>query len=316
MKRILLAAGLAVMLHGLLWSLGTRLLPDTPLKRARPLEVTLTLSAVQSSEKKTEPQGYIPAPAAPQVAEESPPAEKKAEKRPDKKSRKEKTKAPEKAAETRPVPPTPAPVKKPTQTVQKTKRRQKKLSSRPKKASAAPKMAVQVKKEKTKPELEAMDKVKSSTPVSKKDAAEDSMAQLSPEVTEPTEDASSPPYGRSAFDHIPDEPWWGRKKEPSPVRSRTPSSTIKEATPDYRSNPVPPYPSRARRRGYEGTVTLKVLVDREGRVAELMVHDTSGYRMLDRAALRAVRDWRFIPGMRGNETIEMWVMVPVRFELH
>lgn len=299
------------MLHGLLWSLGTRLLPDSPLKRARPLELTLRLSAVPSPEETGKPQGNTPVPAAPRIEEEPPLVEKQPEKRPEKKPRREEIKAPKKTADPRPVQP---PVKKPPQPAHKVRRHPERPPSRPKKTEAAPQMTVGEEKAREKPESEPADRMEASTPVSDEDAVKGSMVSSPPEVTGPDRDASKPSHG--VFDGILEEQWWGEKKEAPPVRPGTSASTVQTARPDYQSNPAPPYPSRARRRGYEGTVTLKVLVDREGRVADLKVHDTSGYGMLDRAALRAVRDWRFIPGKKGDEHIEMWVMVPVRFELH
>ncbi len=314
MKRILLAAGIAVMLHGFLWSLGARLLPDTPLKRARPLELTLRLSAVPSPEEAVKPEGNPPVPAGSRIEKKPPPVEKQTEKSPDKKPRSAETKAPEKTAGSRAVPPTPTPVKKPPQAAHETERHPEISPSRPKKTEAPPQMTVQEKKAREKPESGPADRVEAPAPVSDKDAVKDSMVPSPPEVTVPDKDASTPAHG--VFDEILNEQWRRAKKAAPRVQPGTSASTVKAAKPDYQSNPVPPYPSRARRRGYEGTVMLKVLVDQEGRVADLKVHDTSGYRMLDRAALRAVRDWRFIPGARGNEKIEMWVMVPVRFELH
>ena len=81
-------------------------------------------------------------------------------------------------------------------------------------------------------------------------------------------------------------------------------------------NPAPPYPVLARRRGYEGLVLLEVLVTREGRVAELRVKKSSGYKVLDRAAVKAVKNWLFEPGVKNGTTIDMWVEVPVRFRLN
>ena len=45
-----------------------------------------------------------------------------------------------------------------------------------------------------------------------------------------------------------------------------PPIPVHEATPLYRQNPVPEYPLIARKRGYQGTVVLEVLVTREGKV--------------------------------------------------
>jgi periplasmic protein TonB len=90
---------------------------------------------------------------------------------------------------------------------------------------------------------------------------------------------------------------------------------IREARPLYRSNPPPDYPALARRRGYQGNVVLEVLVAADGNVIELHVLSSSGYPILDRAAASSVKHWTFEPGMRGQEKVEMWVRVPIRFEL-
>ena len=94
-----------------------------------------------------------------------------------------------------------------------------------------------------------------------------------------------------------------------------PPIRVREASPLYRENPVPEYPLIARKRGYQGTVVLEVLVNREGRVKELTLSASSGYSVLDQAALASVRTWLFEPGMRGGEKVDMWVKVPVRFRL-
>ena len=94
-----------------------------------------------------------------------------------------------------------------------------------------------------------------------------------------------------------------------------PSILVREATPLYRRNPSPEYPMFSRKRGHQGTVVLEVLVSREGRVKELSLSASSGYSLLDQAALTSVKTWLFDPGTRGGETVEMWVKVPVRFQL-
>jgi protein TonB len=93
-------------------------------------------------------------------------------------------------------------------------------------------------------------------------------------------------------------------------------SVLREAVPLYRINPAPKYPRIARRRGYQGTVVLEVLVDRNGRVGDLRVYATSGHSILDKAAMDSVEDWQFKPGMKGDQKVEMWVRIPVRFQLN
>jgi len=102
----------------------------------------------------------------------------------------------------------------------------------------------------------------------------------------------------------------GKEDEPVPGKQ-----IIREARPLYRSNPPPKYPAVARRRGFQGNVNLEVLVGPIGNVLDLRVLSSSGYPILDRAAETAVKNWTFEPGMRGQEKVEMWVRVPIRFEL-
>jgi protein TonB len=83
----------------------------------------------------------------------------------------------------------------------------------------------------------------------------------------------------------------------------------------YLRNPPPRYPLAARRAGDQGTVTLKVLVSREGMAARVDVEKTSGSIHLDSAALETVKTWRFAPARRGAEPIESWVLVPIVFRL-
>jgi len=109
------------------------------------------------------------------------------------------------------------------------------------------------------------------------------------------------------------------------VQSKSPLADVKtaassgpkvvSASPAYATNPRPKYPRVARRRGYEGVVLLKVLVDHEGRADDVLVLKSSGHKMLDRSALKAVKNWVFKPGTVDGKPMEMWVQVPVRFEL-
>jgi len=91
--------------------------------------------------------------------------------------------------------------------------------------------------------------------------------------------------------------------------------TLQMAYPRYQLNTPPTYPGLARKRGQEGTVILQVLVNREGRVDDLKIDTSSNLTLLDRAAVTAVRKWSFEPGRRGEESVPMWVRVPVTFKL-
>jgi protein TonB len=91
--------------------------------------------------------------------------------------------------------------------------------------------------------------------------------------------------------------------------------TTTVAAPNYKENHAPKYPLVARRRNYEGTVLLDVLVSKKGMVDSIRLAESSGHQVLDRAAVKAVRAWAFHPGKKGDEPVAMWVTVPVRFQL-
>jgi periplasmic protein TonB len=93
------------------------------------------------------------------------------------------------------------------------------------------------------------------------------------------------------------------------------TTVLTEAIPLYRDNPPPAYPVLARKRGYEGTVILEAFVNTNGRVTDLKIHQSSGYAVLDEAALATVKDWHFQPGKKGETPVEMWVRVPIHFQL-
>lgn len=83
----------------------------------------------------------------------------------------------------------------------------------------------------------------------------------------------------------------------------------------YLRNPPPRYPIAARRNGEEGTVTLRVRVTANGRAESVSIEQSSGSASLDRAALEAVRGWRFVPARQGADPVDAWVLVPVVFRL-
>ncbi len=87
------------------------------------------------------------------------------------------------------------------------------------------------------------------------------------------------------------------------------------ARPVYRKNPEPAYPAAARRRRQEGVTLLAVSVSASGRARRVVVKESSGYQMLDDAAVKAVVDWEFEPARAGTAAVESEIEVPVRFQL-
>jgi len=91
---------------------------------------------------------------------------------------------------------------------------------------------------------------------------------------------------------------------------------IKPSFPAYLRNPPPKYPKTAKRRRMEGVTRLWVRVNEQGRVLDLKVQNSSGHARLDQEAVRAVRNWRFIPAKKNGHAVGGEVIVPIRFRLN
>jgi protein TonB len=79
--------------------------------------------------------------------------------------------------------------------------------------------------------------------------------------------------------------------------------------------PKPDYPESARREGQQGMVTVRVLVNEEGRPRSLELSRSSGFAALDQAAMETVRRCRFHPAYDGEKRVARWVPVPIEFSL-
>ncbi|MEE8352759.1 MAG: energy transducer TonB, partial [Rhodospirillales bacterium] len=104
-------------------------------------------------------------------------------------------------------------------------------------------------------------------------------------------------------------------KGPDTLRQPVPVKGVSYTT--GRSGNLPPeYPKRARRRGYEGRVLIRAIVTPMGVVDSTEIVQSSGHDILDRAAIRAVRRWRFTPATRDGKTVVGTIDVPISFWLN
>ncbi len=96
---------------------------------------------------------------------------------------------------------------------------------------------------------------------------------------------------------------------PVPVldRAAAPSSTGR--------NQPPAYPEAARQAGMQGTVALLVRVGADGSAQSVVVVLSSGFALLDRAALAAVSGWVFQPALRAGVPVAGQAPVGLRFAL-
>ena len=96
-------------------------------------------------------------------------------------------------------------------------------------------------------------------------------------------------------------------------RAARPAAISREARP-MAGNAEPKYPASMLRAGVGGTVVVLAEVDAQGTPVDVRVVERSGERDLDRAALTAVKQWRFEPAMRNGKAIATSVKVPVDFK--
>ncbi|PHQ67221.1 MAG: hypothetical protein COB93_11280 [Sneathiella sp.] len=81
----------------------------------------------------------------------------------------------------------------------------------------------------------------------------------------------------------------------------------------YRHQVPPSYPRRALDMGQQGIVLLHAKVLPSGTPRDLKIVHSSGYRLLDMAAVAAVKKWRFEPTSVNGNAVVSWVRVPVNF---
>ncbi len=75
------------------------------------------------------------------------------------------------------------------------------------------------------------------------------------------------------------------------------------------------YPAIARRKGWQGVVTLELHIEPDGLISDLQVNETSGYPALDHAAVKSLQ-LASIPGAGAwlhGRSIDM--LVPVEYRL-
>ena len=85
---------------------------------------------------------------------------------------------------------------------------------------------------------------------------------------------------------------------------------------DYLNNPKPRYPSASLRLEEQGKVVVRVFIGIDGIPQKIELGISSGFDRLDRAALEAVKEWRFVPGTRAGVPEAMWLDVPVIFKIN
>ena len=76
------------------------------------------------------------------------------------------------------------------------------------------------------------------------------------------------------------------------------------------------YPWLARKRSWQGQVTLSLQVDSSGSLSNWRISRTSGYSVLDRSALKAAKAIRYLPeaeALLDGQLLHL--LIPVHYQL-
>lgn len=87
--------------------------------------------------------------------------------------------------------------------------------------------------------------------------------------------------------------------------------------PKFMRRPSPPtYPARAVELDQQGVVFIRALVVVPGKPEKTVIWQSSGFPLLDSAAIAAVSRWEFEPLRSAGEVRPAWVQIPVKFRLN
>lgn len=75
------------------------------------------------------------------------------------------------------------------------------------------------------------------------------------------------------------------------------------------------YPEALRKRGVEGTVLVRIIVETDGTVSESSLIQSSGHAELDDAAVQVMYQWRFAPAKRNGSAVRASASIPYVFTL-
>ncbi|MFC0677732.1 energy transducer TonB [Lysobacter korlensis] len=100
---------------------------------------------------------------------------------------------------------------------------------------------------------------------------------------------------------------------PRPAAPRATARSVVEPERIPEQSPAPRYPVRALRRGEQGVVNVRAEIGPDGVPTSVSLVGGSGSRDLDRAALDAVRRWRFRPAHENGRPTVGTIVVPIEF---
>jgi TonB family protein len=101
-----------------------------------------------------------------------------------------------------------------------------------------------------------------------------------------------------------------------PITERPkPFIPIEFTIPSLTQNYVPDYPAEAMMDGLEGSVEMNLLVGEDGTVGKAVVVRSSGFSILDNAAIQFAKKLKYNPAQKQGRPIEVWVSRVMHYQL-
>jgi protein TonB len=145
------------------------------------------------------------------------------------------------------------------------------------------------------------------------------MMESSTADVEPPRDLTPPPVNVVYSLTVPQELTFESDAPPEVITATISTDTPQVTAPpmveavEYVRAPAPVYPAESKRKRERGTCLLRVMVDSNGRPAQIEVERSSGYERLDSAAREAVEKALFHPYEVNGIAQPAQVLIPIEF---
>lgn len=101
----------------------------------------------------------------------------------------------------------------------------------------------------------------------------------------------------------------------APLPASSPPQTVSISAVQYARQPIRDYPRAALLRGDEGSVGMKVLVNKDGLPEAVQITRSSGHEALDRAAVQSMKTSLFKPYLVDGKPQSVWVLTTLDYHL-
>lgn len=137
---------------------------------------------------------------------------------------------------------------------------------------------------------------------------------IEPSIEKNLEQTPTPPPDQKPEEPI-DQEQLVTNENSAEVVARSSNGLLIQEDPTYLYQARIMYPKLARQRMQQGKVIIHATIDIKGKVTEAEVIKSSGYKLLDRAAYKAVKRSRFKPMMMDGAPIQSVVIAPFNFKV-